>query len=214
MSPNDRSILHVTEDAFGEIAPTSAMLHVLLTSDRFFSGRAALERAEEIKRLVVSLMARGIPDDAVALEGASLDVSSGLFTKSSSVTYRLRVHVRDVDRVGDALDAVADCKKATLTNLTWDYAGASAGTKLLEECAARAMARAKALAGALGVAIEGVHAVREQEIGEAAPMMPMGGAPMMAMRARGSIASEIGGLELAPKKKVGVRVELDCRLAR
>ena len=160
-------------------------------------------------------MARGIPDDAVALEGASLDVSSGLFTKSSSVTYRLRVHLRDLDRVGDALDAVADCKKATLTNLTWDYAGASAGTTILAECAARAMAKAKALAGALGVAIDGVHAVREQAISEAAPMMmPMGAAPLAAMRQRASIASEIGGLELAPKKKVGVRVELECRLAR
>lgn len=218
MSTNDSpSLLQVIEDAVGEIAPSKAILHVRLSADRFFSGRAAFEKAEELRRLVTLLRARGFSDDALALAGASLDVSSGLFTKSSSVTYEVRIHVRDVDRVGEALDAVADCKRATLSYVTWDYDAASARAKLVAECGARALTKAKALAAALGVAIERVHAAREEEPTEAPPLLPgMGnypGAPAPVTRARGSIASELGGLDLAPKKTITVRVRVECRIA-
>ncbi len=209
------SLLHVVETAYDEVAPQKALLHVVLTADRFFSGRAALAKAEELRRLVGLLASRGISEDAVSLEGASLDVSSGLFTKSSSVTYRVRIEVKEVDRVADALDAVAECKKATLTNVTWDYANAKASAELLAACAGRALAKAKALAAAVDVRIEGVHSAREEELSEGTPFAPGAaagyGAPMP-MRTRGSIASELGGLDLAPKKKVGVRVLLECRL--
>lgn len=210
-------LLHVSELAYGELAPTRAFLHVLLASDRFFSGRAALAKAEELRRLVGLLVAKGFSEDAVSLEGAALDVSSGLFTKSSSVTYRVRIEVKEIDRVAEALDVVADCKKATLTNMTWDYANAPLGTKLLADCAARAMAKAEVLASALGLVVEGIHAVREGEIEEGGAFPPGAGGgygALAPMRARGSIATELAGLDLAPKKKVGVRVALECRVRR
>src|SRR5689334_13903950 len=116
------SLLQVSEQASGEIAPSSVFVHVVLTADKFFSGNAALEKADELRRLAIALEASGLPSSALALEGASLDVSTGVFTRSSSVTYRLRVHVADLDRLGDVLDAVATCKKAQLTHLAWEYA--------------------------------------------------------------------------------------------
>jgi uncharacterized protein YggE len=203
----------VTEEAWTEIKPTSAFLHVRLIADRLFSGKAALQKAEELRKLIVSLSARDIPDDAVSLEGASLDVSSGLFTRSSSVTYRVRIHVKEIERIADALDAVAECKKATLDNIDWDYPhGGEGGPELLAEAAKRALIKAERLAAALGVSITKINAAREEAIADhPVYAQPAGG---MAFRApakgRLSIASEIGGLDLAPSKQVGVRVHLEC----
>jgi uncharacterized protein YggE len=208
--------IQVSEEAWIEILPTAALLHLRLKADRFFSGRAALEKAEELRRLIVVLGARGFPDDAVTLEGGALDVSTGLFGRSSSVTYRVRVAVKDVDRLADALDAVASCKSATLDSIEWDYQGPTkAHAAALTDCATRALSKAKTLAAALGVDIARVRSVREERDASAAPQIfpQMLGAPFPASRARSSIASEIGGLELAPPKKVGVRVLLECEIA-
>lgn len=214
------SLLKVAEEAWAEVAPSSAFVHVVLTADRFFSGRAAIEKAEELRRLAIALAAAGLPDDALGLEGASLDVSSGVFVKSSSVTYRLRIHVKELDRLADVLDAIASCKKAKLTHLTWDYPE-SAPASLVRECAARAAAKAETLAAALGIVLRGVHAVRDEQQDElpfskvlAAPEY---GAPMAA-RSRGanhsSVGYELGGLDLTPKKKVFTRVHVDYVIAQ
>jgi len=214
--------LLVTDEAWTEIRPTAAFLHVRLTADRFFSGKAALQKAEELKKLIVALSARDIRDDAVALQGASIDVSSGLFTRSSSVTYRVRIHVKEVERLAEALDAVAECKKATLDHVEWDYPhDGHGGPELLAEAASRAMTKAKALAGALGATIKGIRTCREEGTGThrdvfadhvagyGAPPMARAGGMLGASKARVTIASEIGGLDLAPSKQVGVRVHLE-----
>ncbi len=96
--PDGPPRLVVAEEAWEDVRPTAAILRVALTADCFFSDRAVLEKAEELRRLVAALNARGIPAEAVSLEGATLDVSSGLFTRSSSVTYRVRILVKDVGR--------------------------------------------------------------------------------------------------------------------
>ncbi len=216
VSPAPLSLLQVSEQGSSELAPTSAFVHVVLTADRFFSGQVAMEKAEELRRLALALENGGLSKSALALEGASLDVSTGVFTKSSSVTYRLRLHVTNLERLGDVFDAVAASKKAQLTHLTWVYPeGAPAA--LLRACAARANAKALAIAEALGIVLDGVHAVRD-EAHEDLPSTPAcyGGAPLTA-RKRGaggspSMAEEFGGLELAPKKRAFAKVYVDFRI--
>jgi uncharacterized protein YggE len=207
------SLLTISEEASSEVTPIAVDIHVVLTADRFFSGRAALEKAEELRRLVIGLGAAGLPEDAVSLEGASLDVSSGIFAKSSSVTYRVKVHLLDMDRLGDVLDAVAACRKASLSHLVWVYPR-SAPLTLVRECSARAAAKAEALASALGFELAGVHSVRDEEHAVAPPShAPCGGfgapAPARARAASSSLAQELGGLDLLPKKSVTTRVQVE-----
>jgi hypothetical protein len=206
----------VSEEAWTDIGPSAAMVHVVLTASRLFSGQAALRKAEEIRALAIALEACGLPDDALALEGAALDVSTGLFTRSSSVTYRLRIEVRDLDQLGEVLDAVARAKQARLTHLAWEYP-VGVPASLLRECAERALAKAEILAAALRLTLAGVQSVRHTRTNAALDVpVPCGGV-MPAMRSRGagapSIASELGSLELAPKRRVNVELYLDCRIA-
>jgi uncharacterized protein YggE len=207
----DVPVIEVSETAWGEIAPAAARIHVVLGADKLFSGAAALKKAEELRLLCAALESSGVPATRVALEGVSLDVSTGVFTRSSSVTYRVRVHLVDLDLLASALDAIAGAKKATLSHIEWDYDSATGeAEELLARCATRAAAKAKALASALGVSMEGLRCAREERLdGESTSPQPLFGAPAMARARTGSIGSELAGLDLAPKKRVGVRVRLE-----
>lgn len=212
----DPSLLHVSEQSTGTARPRAAHVHVTLVGLKLFSGRAALTKSEELRYLVEALRERGLPEDAVALEGASLDVSTGLFSRSSSVTYRVRIHVADLERLPAVLETVADAKQATLTHIEWDYSG-GASEPLLAECATRAASKAKRLAAALGVTLGEIHEVREDDLGEQQPPMQYFGHAMAAggpLRARkASMASDLAGLDLAPTKHITVRVRIAYRLA-
>ena len=63
--------IHVSEQAWAEISPLVALVHVTLSADRLFSGRAALEKAGELRRLVVALRERAIPESSIALDDLS-----------------------------------------------------------------------------------------------------------------------------------------------
>ena len=206
-------VLEVSDSATGDVSPTSAFVHVVLTSDRFFSGRAAFENAEELRRLASLLAARGIAESGIALEGASVDVSSGMFSKSSAVTYRVRVLVQSPELLPGVLDAVSETKKASLTNVEWNYDdNAAEEHALLRTAGERAVAKARVLAESVGGRLGPLQSVREERanlpVTDPAPF----GAPMMA-RARTSVAQELSGLELAPKRRVTVRVSVVFALA-
>lgn len=211
----DPSLLHVTEQSTGTTRPRAANVHVTLAGSKLFSGKAALTKSEELRKLVEALRERRVPEDAIALEGANIDVSTGLFSRSSSVTYRLRIHIADLELVPAVLETVADAKQATLTHIAWDYSG-SASEPLLAECATRAAAKAKRLAAALGVTLGDIHEVREEELGEQHQVhYPVYGVMAAAggIRAKASIASDFAGLDLAPAKQITVRVRIAYRLA-
>jgi uncharacterized protein YggE len=215
------SLLHVTEQAHGELRPRAATLHVTLTAFRFFSGGAALAKSEELRKLVDALVACGVPETAVSLAGASLDVSTGLFSRSSSVTYRVRVHVTELDLLASVLEAISSAKQATLDRIAWDHGhdGPDGVDQLLAECAARAAAKARRLAAALGATLDGIHEVHEEQLGDSAPR-PFDDDVRMARvvacakaRARSSIDHELAGLELAPPRPITVLVRVAYRLS-
>lgn len=213
MGEAKQPMLEVWDSATGDVSPTSAFVHVVLTSDRFFSGRAAFENAEELRRLATLLAARGIAESGIALEGASADVSSGMFSKSSAVTYRVRVLVQSPELLPGVLDAVSETKKASLTNVEWNYDdNAAEEHALLRTAGERAVAKARVLADSVGARLGALQSVREERAhlpgADPAPF----GAPVMA-RARTSVAQELSGLELAPKRRVTVRVSVVFALA-
>ena len=210
-------LIHVCDQAWGSVRPRAATVHIVLTGSKLFSDRSALTKSEELRRLVEAFRERGLPQDAVALEGASIDVSTGLFTRSSSVTYRVSVRIADLERLPAALEVTSEAKQATLTHIQWDYAG-GATEDMMATCAARAVAKAKHLAASLGVTLGALHEVHEEELGDHA--QPYGHPYPVAVMSRGSagaakmsFANELAGLELAPAKQVGVRVRLAYRIS-
>jgi hypothetical protein len=217
-TPATPSLLHVTEQAHGELRPRAATLHVTLTAVRFFSGGAALAKSEELRKLVDVLAACGVGESAVSLAGASLDVSTGLFSRSSSVTYRVRVHVTELDLLASVLEAISSAKQATLERIVWDH-GHDGTELLLADCAARAAAKARRLAAALGATLAGIHEVHEEQLGATPAVHTVDDAEVRmarvvhAARARSSIDHELAGLELAPPRPITVIVRVAYRLS-
>lgn len=205
-------LLHVTELVQTALRPRCAVLHVTLTASHLFSGGAALTKSEELRQLDDALTHRGLPD-ALSLEGASLDVSTGVFSRSSTVTYRVLVRVVDLARLPVALEVIADAKQATLSYLSWEYP-TSAPDDVVAACAKAAAAKAEVLARALGIALGGVHEVREETSAPEPPMLVANlGVTVVpqAIRAR-SMVTELAGLELGPTRPIGVRVTLSYRV--
>jgi len=204
------ALIEAVDSAKADVSPTSAAIHVTLTDSKFFSGAAAFSKAEELRKLADALEKRGIPKTALSLSGAAVDVSSGVFTKSSSVTYRVRIELEDLDLLGSVLDVISEAKKASLTRLDWVYDDSGAEERqLLRTAGERAAAKARVLAESVGGKLGPLHSVREERLPERAQFeeKERGFAPMMARaRASGSIAEELSGLELAPKRQVTVRV--------
>jgi uncharacterized protein YggE len=216
VNPTNPPLLEVHELASGDVSPTSAFVHLVLKCDRFFSGNAAFEKAEELRRLAGALSARGISQGALSLEGVSLDVSSGVFTKSSSVTYRVRILLEDVDLLTGVLEAVAETKKASLGNVEWNYDDdLREEHALIREAGARVTAKARALAESVGATLGPLRSIREERIDRAAARQePVPLEQAFAMRRRaGSLAEELGGLELSPKKRLTIRVSVAYALA-
>jgi uncharacterized protein YggE len=203
------AVIEAVDSAKADISPISAFVHLTLTGDKFFSGNAAFSKAEELRKLAEALESRGIPKAALSLVGASVDVSSGVFSKSSSVTYRVRITIEDLELLGSVLDIVSDAKKASLTRLEWNYDDhGEEERELLRIAGQRATAKARALAESIGEKLGPLHSAREERIAEKLREESYSAVRMAApaMRERSSVADELGGLELAPKRQVMVRV--------
>jgi len=202
------SLVEAVDSAKADISPLSASVHVTLTGDKFFSGNAAFSKAEELRKLAEALESRGIPKAALSLTGATVDVSAGVFTKSSSVTYRVRIQLEDLDLLGSVLDIVSEAKKASLTRVDWNYDDhGTEERKLLKTAGERAAAKARVLAESVGGKLGALHSVREERSAESLhPEHVSYGVTPLAARTRGSIAEELSGLELAPKRQITVRV--------
>lgn len=208
-------LLRVSETASTDVTAERARVHVRLMADRFFSGRAALEKAAELRRFARGLDELGLDRAALTLSGVSMDVSTGIFTRSSSVSYELRVDLSDMEHLGPLIDLVARSDRATLSFIEWTYPE-SPPLDALRACAERAAAQADVLARALGATLDGVQTVRTSrvEVDPSATREPCAGVPPTSApaRKRASVGSELAGLELAPRRRATMRVDVDYRL--
>ncbi len=206
----------VTEQLLEDVPASGARLHVSITDSEAFTGQAALKQAKEVRRLLQGLGRQGIVEEQVSLQSVYIDVKEGIFSKSSSATYRLAVRCEDLDLLPGALDAITSQKNCTLGRIEWLYEGADAlRLGWLQRCIHKARAKAEAMCQALGQPLGEVLRLQEQALGDpqeeelrTAPQAGFGEELMLTARRRGggSIAAELPASELAPTRRMGVRV--------
>lgn len=144
------------------VRPDYAVLSVRVEGSSLLRGDAAFRKAEEVRHLVEGLAAVGVPEDDVEVVDVRSHTESGLFSKSSSVTYDLRVRCRDIQRIPEALGVVTEARAATLQQVEWRYdQDVEREAGWLRACLRDAEHKAQAAAEALGVRITGVHELHE-----------------------------------------------------
>ena len=211
---NQPDVLVISAKYEEDVSADRAVLFVTVQGTSVVTGRAALNKAREVKSLVDALAGAGIAEGDIGLEGVNAQVSSGLLSKSSSATYRLRVQVNQLDALPEVLGAITSAKNAQLDRLVWRYPeSAEQQAHWLELCIAQANTKAAAAAAALGVRLVGVHRLTEQLLGDAdLGVFPQAqapyGAPLQAMR---SAAPDMG-FDLSHHKRGGMTVSVEYRV--
>ena len=128
-----------------EIFASHANLHVTVRGSSVVSGNEAMKKAREVNQLVEALTHFGLSPDSVQLLGVYIETSSGTLLKSSSATYRLRVHLETLESLAEVLDIIASQKNATLERIEWKYPEQDAQERGLESAIAKAKAKADGL---------------------------------------------------------------------
>ena len=136
--------------------------------------------------------------------------------KTSSATYRLKVHCARLELLADLLGAITAQKNTTLQSIAWGYPDDHAVRgQWLDDCIRRANEKARRVAAGLGVELMGVHSFEETyadpeserpirfEFEMAAPMA----------RQRKQISSEDLGLEVSHSKEVVLSIEVEYRVS-
>ena len=203
--------LKVVEQHTDDVRATAARLHVAISGEKLFTGSAALEQAEQVRMVLAELLQCGISDECVGIESIRVNVDKGLFTSSSSATYLLAIDCEDLDVLPRIIDVFSNQKQCTLRWIEWQYDASDLKNDWLAKCIATCSKKAESMAGALGVTLGSVLEVEEQTLGEDDLTAPQQHDVYLGVAARyrgmrQSVDDELGGHDLAPSKKMGVRV--------
>ncbi len=206
--------ISISTSASADVFADHADLVVNVRGSTFFSGNAALEKAREVKQLVVDLTGRGIAAGAITLLGVSTETSSGALTKSSTAVYRIGVRVTQLDDLADVIGLIAAQKNTVLESTTWGYPDlAPTHDALLVRCLERARAKAQLIAQTLGVQVGGVHSVRDHVYDGETPQPRQPRMMADSMQRSRAMTGEDLGLDISHRKSVSVSVELEYRIA-
>ncbi|PQV64411.1 Protein of unknown function (DUF541) [Abditibacterium utsteinense] len=136
---------------------------VTVAGASLFSGAMALQKAREVAELVAVLKTIGVEESQIKVEGVRAQTQSGTFSKTSSVSYSLRVENVPLSRIADAVGAITGARNATLNHLEWRFADETPlRDDLRERCLQIAIQRAGNIAQTLGVRLIGVYELNEE----------------------------------------------------
>jgi uncharacterized protein YggE len=208
------SAIEVSAHHEEDVAADRVDLFVDVEGSSLFTGRAALSKAREVHQLVNELALVGIPEDQIFIESVRATTTSGIFSKSSSARYSLRVHCRSIERLGDVLGAIASQKNVSMNQMDWGYdESPTASARRLGACAAIAKEKARAIADALGVRLGAPYRICEV-VPRAEPGPPSAIMPSFAgvARARASMSQDDLGLSVSHHRKIVTRISASFRV--
>lgn len=198
-----------------EINATYADLFVTVKGTSLASGDAALKKAKEVNQLVEELTKFGIDADAIHLQSVFAEASSGVFLRSSSATYRLRIRCEKLDQFTDLLGIITSQKSVTLERVEWKYPDEAAREAALEKAINKAQAKASKIAATLGVQLLGIYTLSEQlNDRENGPYQAYLAAPQSkAVRSAGFTAAPDLGMDIQHSKTIEVHVSIEYRIS-
>jgi len=195
-----------------EISASHADLFVTVKGSSVVSGNEAMKKAKEVSQLVEALTSFGLNPEAIHLQGVHIETSSGALLKSSSASYRLKIHCEKLDQLAEILDIVASQKNATMERIDWKYPEDSAREHGLETAIRKAKTKAGKVAAALGVKLLGVYDFIENAFDEETPIPFQAQAVMM--KSRAAVADEPSlGMDIQHSKAILVNVDIWYRVS-
>lgn len=205
----------ITASQREEIQATHADLFVTVKGTSLASGDAALKKAKEVNQLVEELVKFGLPAEAIHLQSVYAEAASGVFLRTSSATYRLRIRCDKLEQFTDLLGIITSQKNVTFERVEWKYADEEARAGALEKAIGKAQAKAAKIAAGLGVRLLGIFTLEEQFSDREAPpfhgMMPPS-PQSKAMRSTGFAAPDLG-MDIQHSKTIEAHIHIEYRVS-
>ena len=194
-----------------EIFATHADLHVTVKGSSIVSGNEAMKKAKEVNQLLEALSQVQVKEEAVTLQGVSISTSSGTVLKSSTASYRLKIHCDDLSKFADILDVVASQKNAVLTRTDWKYEEDEARERILLSVMEKVKAKAAKVTRSLGVNLLGVYDFLET-VYDAEPALPFQMQSLSAARSMPEQGPSLG-MDVQHTKTIHVNVDVWYRVS-
>ena len=197
-----------------EIFATHADLHVVVKGSSLVSGNEAMKKAKEVNQLLEALKQAGVKEEAVTLQGVNVSTSSGTMLKSSTASYRLKIHCEDLAKFAELLDVIASQKNASLTRTEWKYDEDATREALLLQTLEKAKSKAVKVAQTMGVKLLGVYDLMENIYDEEmSTPMPFQAQAKAIFRSAPTEPEPSLGMDVQHSKTVHVNVDIWYRVS-
>lgn len=202
-------LITVRETSSSDVTASAAKLAVRISGQSFFSGTEAFRKAAEVASLNSALRELGLAEGDIQLLNVSMEVESGLLTRSSSATYHLAVDCKSIDLLGRVLSEISSQKNSKLAAISWQYTDIEKTKRALTQAAVRAAKEsACAVADSLGVSLLGVHKLT-YDLSGLDTELRVPNVSGYALRSRKATTEPLDSLDLSHTTTIAVTVTAD-----
>lgn len=195
------------------IDANAADVYITVQGSSFILGRAVLEQSREVADLVEALAGMNIPASDIFVEGVRADVKSGFMSKSTTASYKLRAHCRELDALPAVMDVITDRKQSQLTRVAWRFPDSDeVHDFLLRDALPAARKRAEIVADELDLELLSVHDLQERLLDPRTERFGGDDSPQAELFDR-ERARKGPGIEIHHRKDVTLEVEVKYRVA-
>lgn len=149
-------VLRISETVTTEIEAIQAIILLNVASEKIIFGNAAIVASEDLKSVIDKIKQIS---EAIEVETDSiyLQTNSGMFGKSSTADYRVKIKVNDLSLLGAILGICAEAKKIEIQSLSWEYDEASEKLALIRQAVQKAKQKADQMMEVIGYQVVGIR---------------------------------------------------------
>ncbi|WP_407571798.1 SIMPL domain-containing protein [Deinococcus altitudinis] len=137
------------------VTAVSARLHLEIVGETLVMGNAATERVKEVREVTQHLLALGVLESQIQVQGVEISNRTGLLTKGQKARFLVVVETQSA-LLPQVLGLLADQKHVDLQRLEWVFDDFEASLLLAPQAMRKARRRADAVAEAAGHRVVGV----------------------------------------------------------
>ena len=202
--------MRITVELAVRIDATGARVHVTLRAQSSLAATAATKKVAEVRALVESLAAVGIPDDSIDVTGMQIATGQGKILASQEVRITLEIATTP-EQLPEVLGILAARHGLSVDQVEWTYDEFEASISATADAMRMARRKADAVAEAAGLRVIGITSASDTW------SMPSPRVEMASFasdtRMRVGAAPLDMGLTMSSTTKLSVRLTVDFEVA-
>jgi uncharacterized protein YggE len=152
--------LRITVEHDVRIDAVGARVHVTLRAQSSVAATAAAKKVAEVRALVESLAAVGVPDESIDVSGIQVATGSGKFLTSQEVRITLEIAAAP-EQLPEVLGILSARQGLAIDLLEWTYDEFEASIPATADAMRMARRKADAVADAAGLRVTGIRSASD-----------------------------------------------------